>query len=136
MDNSIRHEGKVESIEGRHIRVKIVQNSACSACKVASHCNASESKEKVIDVFGAPSRSLQVGDEVVVSTSGKTAGRALMLGFGLPLVLMLAILVLMLAIGQNEGIAALSAVAVLVPYYFVIWLVRDRIASTVSFTIE
>lgn len=136
MDNTIRHEGKVESIKGKHIRVKIVQTSACSACKIASHCTASESKEKVIDVYQATSHSLQVGDDVIVSTSGKTAGRALLLGFGLPLVLMLTVLVTLLAIGQNEGVAALAAIMVLVPYYLVLWLFRDRIASSISFTIE
>jgi len=136
MENLIRHEGTVESIEGKHIRVRIMQSSACSACKIASHCTASDSKEKIIDVYRMPAQRLRVGDEVVVSTSGKTASRAVLLGFGFPLALMLVVLMVLLALGRSEGIAALSAVGVLVPYYLTVWLLRHRIAHRVSFAIE
>ena len=51
MTDIIKHRGIVENIEGSHVRVRIVQTSACSACSVKGHCNASESKEKLIDVF-------------------------------------------------------------------------------------
>ena len=82
MENSVRHEGTIESIEDRHIRVRIVQNSACAACKVASRCNASESKIKIVDVYDEEAaKTHQVGDSVVVSTSSRSAGRALLLGF-------------------------------------------------------
>lgn len=51
MTDIIKHRGIVENIEGSHVRVRIVQTSACSACSVKEHCNASESKEKLIDVL-------------------------------------------------------------------------------------
>ena len=137
MENSVRHEGTIESIEGRHIRVRIMQHSACAACKVAARCNASESKIKIVDVYDEEAANAhQTGDTVVVSTSSRSAGRALLLGFGLPLALMLAVLVAMLLAGVEEGVAALGAVAILVPYYAVVWLMREHIAEKISFGIE
>ena len=137
MENSVRHEGTIESIEGRHIRVRIVQNSACAACKVASRCNASESKIKIVDVYDEEAaKTHQVGDSVVVSTSSRSAGRALLLGFGLPLAMMLAVLVVLLLAGVEEGIAALGAIGILAPYYIAIWLMREHIAEKISFGID
>jgi len=136
MENSIRHEGIVESIDGEHIRVRITQHSACSACKIASHCTAAESKEKVVDVFHGARKDLNVGDSVVVGTSGQTAGMALLMGFGLPLILLLAVLAVMLSAGAGEGSAALAALCALVPYYILLWSQRHRIARKIAFSIE
>ena len=66
------------------IKVQIVQTSACAACKVASHCNAAESKIKIVDVFTTDTASYQVGQEVTVWASKDVANRALLLGFGAP----------------------------------------------------
>ena len=136
MENSIRHEGTIVSITGNHIRVKILQSSACAGCKIASRCTASESKEKIIDVYDGGERTFNVGDTVMVCTTGKMAGKALLLGFGLPLLLMLVVLCVILAFGLDEGVAALCAIGVLLPYYMVIWLMRHRIADAIAFVIE
>ena len=136
MENSIRHEGTIESIAGRHIRVRILQSSACAGCKIASRCTASESKEKIVDVYDNGERTFSVGDTVTVCTTGKMAGKALLLGFGLPLLLMLAVLCILLALGVDEGLAALGAIGILLPYYLALWLMRRRIADTITFYIE
>lgn len=137
MSDKIKHSGTIESIEGQHVRVRIMQVAACAACKVASHCNASESKVKIVDVFDAPDvQALAVGQDVVVTASRDVAGRALLIGFGLPFILMVAVLVAVLQLTGNEGLAALSGIGALVPYYFVVWLLRQRIAHEISFQIE
>ena len=136
MEKSIRHEGIVESIEGEHIRIKIVKHSACSTCKAATHCTASESKEKIVDIFHYKQQGLKIGDAVVVGTSAHSIGKALILGFGLPLVLLLAVMGLLLATGCDEGIAALAAISSLVPYYLGLWMFRKFIADSIQFTIE
>ena len=136
MENSIRHEGTVESVDGEHIRVRIIQHSACSACKVASHCSASESKEKIVDVFHYKQHHLRVGDAVIVGTSSHSAGKALLLGFGFPLLLLLVVIGVLFAAGVNEGITALAALVALIPYYIGLWIFRQRIADNIAFFIE
>ena len=52
MNNKISHSGIIKSITDGCIKVQIVQTSACAACKVSAHCNAAESKIKIVDVYG------------------------------------------------------------------------------------
>ena len=137
MSTKISHSGIVESIEDGCVKVRIVQTSACAACKVAGYCNAAESKEKIVDVFGdATAKELAVGQQVTVTTSGQVAAKALIWGFGLPFVLMVAVLVLVLWLTGSEGKAALSGLAALVPYYILLWLLRNRMRQQLAFSIE
>jgi sigma-E factor negative regulatory protein RseC len=136
MSNKIKHSGVVENILGDSVQVRIVQTSACAACKVAGYCNASESKEKLVDVYHADTRNLRVGDVVTVTASTQVAAQALLLGFGLPFVVLVAVLIVVLLITGNEGAAALSGLGALVPYYAVLFLFRNRIRDKLSFSIE
>ena len=136
MSNKIKHSGVVEKIMDDCIQVRIVQTSACAACKVAGYCNASESKEKLIDVYHADSHRLNVGDVVTVTASTQVAAHALLLGFGLPFIVMVTVLVVVLQTTGNEGRAALSGLLALVPYYAVLYLFRNRLRDKLSFSIE
>ena len=136
MSQKISHSGVIERIEEDCIKVRIVQTSACAACKVASHCNAAESKVKVVDVFGCNTTNYSTGQEVTVWASRDVANRALLLGFGVPFLLLVCVLLLALRLTANEGTAALLALGSLVPYYFALWLFRKRIQRGISFHIE
>ena len=136
MSQKISHSGIIESILGDNIKVRIVQTSACAACKVANHCNAAESKVKVVDVFGCDTTKYTTGEAVTVWASKDVANKALLLGFGLPFLLLLGVLVAVLYLTENEGVAALTALGSLLPYYFLLWLRRDSIQRGISFHIE
>ena len=49
---------------------------------------------------------------------------------------MVGVLVVVLRLTDNEGAAALSALGSLIPYYFLLWILRDRISRQVSFELE
>ena len=136
MNDKIRHSGVVDSIAEGVVNVRILQQSACAACKVAGYCHASESKEKLVSVCCNTVAALHPGQEVVVTASRQVAARAVLLGFGVPLLILVAVLVVVLRLTGNEGTAALSALGALVPYYAVLWLLRGRIGRRVSFEIE
>ena len=70
MSDIIQHQGTVESIDGSHIRVRIVQTSACATCVAHKYCNSSESKEKMIDVYTRDAATYQVGQSVNVFEDG------------------------------------------------------------------
>lgn len=136
MEKPIHHDGVIEAVEGRRVQVRIVQTSACAGCKVASHCSTAEAREKLIDIDVPDASRWQVGQQVVVTTESSMAGKALILGFGLPLVLMLVVLTVAMAAGCSEGLTALLMMGSLVPYYLLVWLLRDRIARQISFRLE
>ena len=136
MHTQISHSGIVESVAEGCVKVRILQTSACAACKVASHCNASDKKEKIVEVFCDDAASYQKGQEVRVTASKQVAANALLLGFGLPFLLLMLILIVTLKLSGNEGVAAIAALASLVPYYLVLWLFKDRIRQRLAFALE
>ena len=132
----ISHSGLIESIAEGCVKVRILQTSACAACKIAGHCNASESKEKIVEVFTDRFAGYSIGQEVVVCASRDVANKALLLGFGVPFLVLVGVLVLVLRVTGDEGVAALSGILALIPYYFVLYLFRSRIREQLSFYIE
>lgn len=76
-----------------------------------------------------------LGQQVVVMGSEKQGMKAVLMAFGIPLVLLMAGLVTVLAVWSDEKLAALVCLAVLVPYYLVLFLCRDRIRKEFQFTI-
>jgi sigma-E factor negative regulatory protein RseC len=104
---------------------------------VAGHCHASESKEKIVDVLNVRDAArLKVGDSVTVCASRDVANRALLLGFGLPFLILVSVLLIALRLLPDEGLAALTALLALVPYYGVLYLLRDKIQQKMAFSIE
>lgn len=136
MSNKIKHAGVVDAVEEGCVRVRILQSSACSACKVAAHCNASETKEKIIDVMDADASHYQKGDQVMVVADTAVGFRASLYGYLLPLILMVVTLVGVLAATHSEGWAALSALGILMPYYVLLFLMRNKLRNRLSFTLE
>ena len=136
MSNKIKHAGVVDGVEGQCVRVRILQSSACSACKVAAHCNASETKEKIIDVMDADASHYQKGDQVMVVADTAVGFRASLYGYLLPLILMVVTLVGVLAATHSEGLAAVSALGILIPYYVLLFLMRNKLRNRLSFTLE
>ena len=136
MADIIKHRGIVEKIEGSHIVVRIVQTSACSACSAKGLCNASESKEKQIDVYEV-NPAYRIGEEVVLCGSTSMGMKAVVLAFGVPVLVLLAVLFITMRV--TDGDALLSAVVALlavVPYYVVLYLMKDKMNKTFSFVIE
>lgn len=136
MNKKIRHEGMVEGVESGCVKVRILQVSACATCKASGFCHASESKEKLVDVYVDDAKCYQVGDRVDVWASTTVATRALWWAFGLPFVWMIAVLVGLLRLTSNEGWAAIGALLSLFPCYGLLYLLRHRLRRQMTFGIE
>ena len=136
MADIIKHRGIVEKIEGSHVVVRIVQTSACSACSAKGLCNASESKEKQIDVYEV-NPSYRIGEEVVLCGSTSMGMRAVLLAFGIPVLLLLAALFITMRVTDGDALlSSIVALLAVIPYYLVIYLMKDKMNKTFSFVIE
>jgi sigma-E factor negative regulatory protein RseC len=137
MANTIQHYGDIESIVGDHITVKIVQTSACSGCSVKGHCSAAESKEKTVDIYSPLASSYDVGERVIVVGAASLGMKAVLLAFVIPfLVLVVTLFVCMSLTGGDELLSSLISFLLLVPYYFAVWAMRDKMKKKFSFTIK
>lgn len=135
--NDISHEGTIISIEKENLRVRIIQNSACASCKIAGHCQTSESKEKIIEVTTPDYAGFAVGDKVNVTESVGVGAKAVVFGFILPLALMMAAIISAItAFDTSEGVAALAGIASLIPYYLVLYFLRGYMKNIMGFGID
>lgn len=135
MENKVRHDGVVQSIQGNHVTVQIVQTSACAACGARNACNAAESQRKTVDAWVSLPAQFSVGDRVSVVGTYRASMKATFLAFGLPLLLLLAsVFVNRLIIGELPSVVL--ALAILAVYYFILWLVRERLNKQFIFTLE
>ena len=125
MADIIKHRGIVEKVDGTHITVRIVQTSACAACSAKGLCNASESKEKQIDVYEV-NPSYQIGEEVVLCGTTSMGMRAVLLAFGVPLlIVMIALGVSMKMTDDNALFSSFIALLSVIPYYIVIYACKE-----------
>ncbi len=136
MADIIKHRGIVEKIDGSHIVVRIVQTSACSACSAKGLCNASESKEKQIDVYEV-NPVYRIGEEVILCGTTSMGMKAVFLAFGIPVFLLMAALFVTMRVTDGDALlSAIVALVAVVPYYAVLYLMKDKMNKTFSFVIE
>lgn len=137
MENRIDHQGTIDSIEGNHVRVRIIQTSACSSCKAKSLCMSSEAKEKTIDVIDYHADRYVVGQRVTVCASMSMGRNAVIIAFLIPLVLIVGWVVVALTvlhIGELNAIC--GALVICAVYYLVLRLVNRYIEREFSFWIK
>ena len=134
--DTITHPGIIDHLTEESVFVKILAMSACSACHAKAMCSVSEIEEKVVEVKKDPKRDLKEGQEVTVAMRKSQGGKAVLLGYIMPFLLMIGVLLLVLFISDNEGLAGLSAILILIPYYWMLYIYRNKLKSTFSFRIE
>ncbi|MCP5104481.1 MAG: SoxR reducing system RseC family protein [bacterium] len=136
MDNSrmVSHDGKVITVNGSHVQVKILSQSACAGCHAKSRCGGADMQEKIIDAVSTI--PLSKGDMVTVNMEEKMGWTALFFGFILPFIVMVTVLFVLHALGRSETEAALYGLGSLVPYYLGLYIFRKKIEKHFIFTAE
>jgi sigma-E factor negative regulatory protein RseC len=141
----IKHDGIVIAVNGDGtVLVRIVQTSACAACKAKAMCASAESKEKdIVALFVGEEakrqegerQDIKLGDEVVVMVQQKMGWKAILLAYMLPFIVMMTVVAIgngLLGIREEViGTAALCAMGV---YYIVLGFFKDKIQKDFSFT--
>lgn len=136
MANIIRHQGIVENINGSHLQVRIIQTSACASCSVKGHCSSADTKEKLIDITDADAVSYQPGDQVWVIGELSMGAMAVLYAFIFPFLVLIVSLFLFMVIWNDELRSALYSLALLIPYYYILWLNKSRLGKKFSFSIQ
>ena len=133
---SISHPGIIEKLTEDMVFVKIMAMSACSSCHAKGMCNVAEVEEKVVEVKRPPSRDFKVGQIVTVSMKKSLGTYAVLLGYIIPFFLLIGVLVAVLFISGNEGLAGISGILILIPYYWGLYYYRRRLKNTFNFKID
>ena len=136
MREQVMHTGKVVSMTPKTTTVQIVSHSACSECHAAGLCGLSEYTEKAVEVPTSPSATYGVGDEVQVVLKASMGFKAVWIAYFLPLVVLLAITLGLIALGVPEVVSGLAGLGAVALYYLIVWLRRDRLRNEYVFTIQ
>jgi len=131
----ISHIGTIKSINNQRFIVKITSQTACSSCHAKGSCSSSEQEEKEIDVQPAHGNFV-IGEVVQVITTTSQGYAAVVLAYLLPLILLVTTLLTILSLEAGEAIAAMGALMILIPYYWLLYHYRDKIKSSFHFTVQ
>ena len=153
----IKHDGIIIALnEDGTALVRIVQTSACAACKAKAMCASAESAEKEMTVvllgengkvktennstqsyttLHDSTQSYHVGDTVEVMVQQKMGWKAVVLAYLLPFFVMLAVMLIGNAIwAVREEILGTVALCAMALYYLLLGMFKDKLQKEFSFT--
>ena len=145
----IKHDGIIIALnEDGTALVRIVQTSACAACKAKAMCASAESAEKEMTVVLLDDEQWAVGNEVEVMVQQKMGWKAVVLAYLLPFFVMLAVMFIgngLLAMGdgaigllgdeaKREAVLGTVALCAMALYYLVLGMFKDKLQKEFSFT--
>jgi len=131
----VTHKGIVKEIQKQGIIVNIVVVAGCVSCELKGSCNMSEKSDKEIEINCNPDK-FKVGQEVVVSMKSTQGYHAAFLGYVLPLIMLVVVLIILSFISKNELVIGLGSIASLVPYYLMLYIFRKNISNKFTFQVN
>ena len=136
MKEQVSHKGRIIRITPQTTTVAIEQHAACSSCHAAGLCGMADVAEKAVEVPTDPYAPYGVGDEVEVVLKAFMGMKAVWLAYMIPLVVLLAVILGLVALGVGEVPAGLAGIGAVAVYYLLLWLFRDRFKNEYVFTIK
>ena len=135
MPGEISHKGIIKKLSDNSIIVGIINESACSSCHAKGACSVADMKDKEIEINHF-SGAFQVGQSVEIV--GKTAQgfKALFYGYVFPFILIMIVLISLTSLQINEGLSGIISLSILIPYYFILFLTRNKIRKSFEFEIK
>jgi len=132
----ISHTGVIRNISRDTIYVAIISESACASCHAKGYCGVSDTKEKIIEVRNTPELNHKVGECVNLVMQRSMGLKAVFYGYFLPFIILMLTLLGTLNATDNEGLAGLMALLVLLPYYLALYMLREKLKSKFEFKID
>ncbi|MDR0983314.1 MAG: SoxR reducing system RseC family protein [Culturomica sp.] len=134
-NSRIGHEGVVRKINAKSVDVIIYAQAACAGCHAKGACGMADSKEKLINVE-RPDFPINEGDQVIVYEGLANAMFSVLMAYVLPVVAIVSVLFVLVNMGMSELLSALTAIFAVSVYFFILYLMRERIGRKINFTLE
>lgn len=134
--NRVEHDGIVKSISNDKVEVSIVSHAACASCNLKGSCSMSEIEEKIIEVKRVDGFDYREGERVNVFFKQSLGFRALFLGYLMPFILVMIMLIVGEVLQWSEIKSGGLALGTLPFYYLALWLTREKMRGTFNFSVE
>ena len=133
-ENLVKHEGIVSRISSNSITVSLKGNLHCEACNAKSACGVSDSGTKEIEVQTL-GRSVELHEHVEVFLEKGLGLKAVFWAYVFPFILLFTVLLVASAI-YPEWIAGLLAIGILLPYYLLLYVLKNSFKSAFKVSVS
>lgn len=134
----IEHQAIVEKVEpeiGR-ITVRIDDSDECGDCPAAKFCGGDGQPSNKITIETPRAAEFHKDDIVTVRGTERMHRKAIMYATVFPCIILVAMMVGIYLLTNNQLAAALSGIGVTILFYLILWLCRDKIAHEFVFTLS
>lgn len=132
-DNFVRHVGKISKIINGVITVSLIGNFQCEACNAKRGCGISDSELKEIEVIDTYSK-FSINESVEVILAKELGLKAVLWAYVIPFILLLSVLIIT-SYFLKEWIAGILSLLILIPYYFILYILRRSFKKKYKFSI-
>lgn len=129
----VKHEGVVSKITNDVVTISLKGNINCEGCKAKAACGVSESNDKEIEV-PISNQQLNLNENVEVLLNKNLGLKAVFWAYVFPFIIMLAVLLIASTL-VKEWIAGLLSIAVLIPYYLMLYVLRSTFKKAFKLSI-
>lgn len=135
-EDTICKEGIVRAIHGDQIEVEITISSACSECHAKSICIPSDHKRETVLAQSLYNEHFEVGDKVHLVLKGSAGGKAVVLAYLLPFIVLMVALFGTYAITKSELAGVIVSVVFVVIYYIILKTQNKKIEQNFQFFVK
>ncbi len=134
MSGEVSHRGVIKEFSKKGIIVGIIAESACAACHAKGACSVSDMTEKEIEIE-RDKGEFHIGQQVLITGKTSQGFKALFLAYLLPFILVMTVLIVSTKLFISEGLSGLLSLSILIPYYLILYLFRNRLKQSFDFEI-
>lgn len=131
--SKIKRKGVVESTDGHRAKVRILRTSACDSCSVSDRCGTVGGKDFIVEVGDLAPYELSAGDNVIVGMTPQLGHKAVLVGFILPLLLLITALSSVSMMSDNVAAQSIVPILVVSVYYILLYTNRSKINNRFKF---
>jgi len=135
-ENTVTHPGFIKVVESHRVEVSIISVAGCASCQIKGSCSISDTKVKSVWIEMADTTGYQAGQKVTIEMRQSMGTWAVLLGYVFPFVVLLAGLIVFIEAGLDQGLAGLMALGMLVPYYGLLYLMRNSLSKRFQYTLH
>lgn len=129
----ICRDGIVRKIEDGCLLVEITISSACGQCRAKSICMPSERKQELIEAQNPYNQTFTIGEVVTLNLQSSAGRKAVVLGYLMPFVVLLASFLLTFLLTDKEWIPVLVSLACTFLYFVVLYRFKKRMDEQFTF---
>lgn len=117
------------------LSLEISEETECEGCAASALCMQSGGKRETLTLAVKNPERFRAGEEVTLRGTERLHRKAIMIATVIPCVALIAVMVLVYLLTGSESMAALCGLGAMVCFFFLLYLMRNRMAHEFSFDV-